>query len=585
MAETSLSIRDLQSVFVDDPQTGREQLRQLKSQEHGEFLRQAIHHLENGPNNSFSQVLLQMCREESSNLKSMLFTADLLSLDEAARLVRLSSKNDASFQVHLLASVKGEIDKSGSTIPNREFIRLLEILAKSVDLERLGGMLASLCEHPDDRLRSKVALLSGSLVRHLPKRMDLLKDIDPRVRANAVESLWGRRDAESIQILKDASVDAHHRIAANGLLGLYLAGEVCSIRGILKLSRDADLSRQLAGIWVLGQTKDPRFHTVIRENLSVTTGRVKFGMMSSGRKIRKRIDELHLSEALSAQVIYLERTDKGRVRLSFALKNRQGDHLKASELLGTQVLIQDGDLKVDQYYFEPRGAATEAHVACLMPLRTGVSNAVAAELVRAMESAIDQKRPDDAWKIQKYRLDGESSGAEGNPAPFEAQASVLRAEHLRSVKAFSSVTVAVEQMLTQFPPTASHKHLVLVMDPEIDRAYCPPDTWAELFQRHGVTLHVVMAGELDAEAAAGWRQLSQARRGLWIEAHQAGQLPEALAQVVQALQPHFYVTYQLGRSLPNSDPLEQILFEFIPESGYGRILIRGSQVQTVTLDS
>lgn len=575
MAETSFSIEELEKLFGEDPKRGHEQMRAWKSEHRAEFLRMAIGVLEQGTANSFSQVLLQLCREDSSSLNQMLGTADLLSLDEAARLLRVSSRNDPSYQVDLVARVKAELDRNASAMANTEFSRLLDILARSVDPEKLGGMLSSLVEHPDERVRSKVAVIAAGNSRVASHKSGWLKDVDPRVRANAVESLWGRRDVEAIQLLKIACKDPHHRIAANALYGLYLAGEACSIRGVLRLFREVEVPRQLAGIWLLGQMGDPRFLTLVHENLALKTGRIKFALLNAGRKIKKNLEELRLRSRLEFQMVSFERAGRGRIRCSFLLRKPDGELLGANELLATQVLIQDGELKIDQFHFEPRGGSDAAHVAMAIPLRVGMSNVYAAKLVAAVEQAVEGKRNEDAWAIQKYQILS-APVAEAGDVTFTNSSSVLTQDQLRSVKGASAGFIeAVESLVGSFPVESSRRVVVGLLDPEVDLPPTPPERWAQLFERNGVIFHLICCRELEEETNRAWTQLCVSRKGTLLKAQNVEQLPAMFARLSAGFASHFYLTYQLGRSLPNPDPRERIQMEFIPTAGYGRVVIEG----------
>lgn len=573
MPDTSLSILEIERVFADDPKNGREQLCQLKASNHREFLSQAIQYLEVGNANSYSQVILQICREDAFNLNQMLFTADLLTLDEAARLLRVSSKNDPGYQEHLISSVMAEIEKAGFGIANQELTRLLEILAKSVDSERLSGMLAALCGHPDERLRSKVALLVGSLARKLPKRAELLKDIDPRVRANAVEALWGKRDSESMQLLKDSSLDAHHRVAANGLYGMYLGGELAAIRGILKLSREEDQERQLAGFWTLGKTGDPRFQTIIDENLPVRTGRAKFALLNAGRKIKTRVNQLRQLPPVLPEVLHFERLPTGRVCCTFLLRRETGERLHKHELLGTDVIVHDGDLSVDQFHFEARGSEAPVNVAFLVPGYAGIENPFASHLAGAVEAARTQKRAEDHWTIKEYGLSAvqggvTNSGTNSAEGPTEA----LRA--------------CVDRAVRSFPADAAFKQVVLLLDPSLEAEGLVPEHWPKLFDQCGAVLHVVCCRTLEAESLRSWRKLCIGSRGLFVQVENLLTLPATLGRIAVGLSSNFYLSYQLSRSLPNTDPLERLTLEFIPSAGYAKItVLRDGSIELNEMDT
>jgi len=580
VANPGFSIQQLEKVFTENPKLGHEQLREWKAADHAEFLRQAIDVLEIGLGNSFSQVVLQMCREDSSNLKQMLFTADLLSLDDAARLLRITSKNDPGYQVHLVSSVKAEFDQTGSGIESNEFTRLLEILSKSVDPERMGGMLSKLADHPDLRLRSKAAILAGSLSRQSLSRASLLKDADLRVRANAVEGLWGQLDHEAVQLLKEARLNPHHRVSANALYGLYLAGDLSSIRGILKLARESDVARQLAGIWLIGQTADPRFHLVLHENLSVRTGRVKFALLGAMRKIKKRQDELRAMPPLALRLVTYQRLQRGRVYLDFGLMQNDGSAYSPQRLLPTQILVQDGNLRIDGFHFEPRGNAQIAHLSFLIPHRTGIGNNLATQLVTAMESALKMKRDQDAWAIRKYRIQESTDLIEAVDLHFSTDANELGSNQLRSIHGVAETWLqGVEQALDAFPDGVETKQIVLVLDTELPASeggpQLPvPETWPERFKAQGLVLHVVCCRELETETQDLWRTFCHTTGGVFLDASAADSLPQALQTIASLSSAHFHLTYQLSRSLPNSDLLERVLLECWTNDGTARLVIQ-----------
>lgn len=54
--------------------------------------------------------------------------------------------------------------------------------------------------------------------------MARLGESDPRVRANAIESLWGVDSPEARTLLSFATNDANNRVVGNALLGLYHLG-------------------------------------------------------------------------------------------------------------------------------------------------------------------------------------------------------------------------------------------------------------------------------------------------------------------------------------------------------------------------
>lgn len=117
----------------------------------------------------------------------------------------------------------------------------------------------------DLRLRASLALAWGRLAKLAGEATAWLEDEDPRVRANAVESLWGRSDEQAVSIFTRKLEDTHQRVAANAAVGLYLAGRAESVLALWKMTRHAHPARRAAAVWAIGRTGDARFLPLLGE--------------------------------------------------------------------------------------------------------------------------------------------------------------------------------------------------------------------------------------------------------------------------------------------------------------------------------
>ena len=551
-------------------------MRQWKDNDHADFLAKSIEVLKRGEDNSFTQLILGLCRADGASIQQILFTANLLSLDEAARVVRLASKSDPGFQVHLVAAVMTEIEKAGSSVRSEDLAQLMEMLVHAVDANRLIPFLAKLCEHGDERIRSKAVLLTGRVARRLPKSMQLLRDVDPRVRANAVESLWGRKDAEAIQFLKEASLDSHHRVAGNALLGLYQAGDLSSIQGIVKMANDTEVGRQLAGIWLLGQTRDPRFVNFVQLALSTSTGRQKYALLKAGRMIKQRRDELMTKPALRMEAVRTERIENGQVLATFLVFTDEGRICMPDDILATNAVVMDGEMRIDHLRWAAWGGAENVHAAFLVPMRKGVGESFATQLVSAMELGISGKRRGDRWAIQKYELIPDSDASQVAPVEFSDSADSLRTEQLRAAMGASpGLAEGIERLIPMFPAGVDRKYLIMVLDPDLSPTFRAAAGWAERFKRHNVVPHVIACGDICDEAFEGWRQLCAATQGVFLECSHAAELPLALRRISLSLQSCFEISYKLGRMLPPVNGAEPVSIEIFANAGYGRLMLDG----------
>ena len=96
------------------------------------------------------------------------------------------------------------------------------------DPSRMMASMLRLLRHPNPYLRSKAVKVVGRGSKSPKWVRQRLADPDPRIRANAIESLWSVDNAEARSLLHFAAAeDGHNRVVANALLGLYYLGE-CS---------------------------------------------------------------------------------------------------------------------------------------------------------------------------------------------------------------------------------------------------------------------------------------------------------------------------------------------------------------------
>ena len=77
----------------------------------------------------------------------------------------------------------------------------------------------------------------------------LLTKRDPRVRANAIEALWGSDSALARGLFREASRDVNNRVAGNALLGLYLLGDTSAVPQILKMAAQPDPLFRATAAW------------------------------------------------------------------------------------------------------------------------------------------------------------------------------------------------------------------------------------------------------------------------------------------------------------------------------------------------
>lgn len=148
----------------------------------------------------------------------------LLPLDTAVRFAKEWMKYDSTLDIKLLHM---GFPSEATTVQSIDIVRAKRVLAIVSDLPACRHIrlpLVNLLHSPDPNVRSKAASLYGRTSQNADWVRKRLSETDARVRANAVESLWGTDSTSARAVLKEASRDHHHRVAANALVGLHRIG-------------------------------------------------------------------------------------------------------------------------------------------------------------------------------------------------------------------------------------------------------------------------------------------------------------------------------------------------------------------------
>jgi len=190
------------------------------------------------------------------------------SRSESVNLLRLLMRLDPMTDLELVKSVL----ENGGTTPEAEAasLRLLEVMAEVSNGARILLASAPLMRHPNPRIRSKAALLVGRKSRN-PKWIDRIQDEpDCRVRANAIESLWGMDFEGAKEVMLAAARDKHTRTAGNGMVGLYRLGSLESLALMAGGAASEDPAMRASSVWAMGETGDPRFLKILAPLMAQT---------------------------------------------------------------------------------------------------------------------------------------------------------------------------------------------------------------------------------------------------------------------------------------------------------------------------
>jgi hypothetical protein len=187
------------------------------------------------------------------------------SVAEAAALLLAALRMDPFVDAKLLRGMlawlaEGEHHNDGIVIQ-----RALAVFDAAGLGNRLLPMLIQLLRKSDVKVRSKVALILGRGNRQVAWAME---DPDPRVRANAVESLWEAERGLALRAFWKAIHDSDNRVAGNAILGLLRLGDPGAHAPLEQMSKHRSPQFRATAAWVMGQSGDASFHPTLEQMMA-----------------------------------------------------------------------------------------------------------------------------------------------------------------------------------------------------------------------------------------------------------------------------------------------------------------------------
>ncbi len=251
---------ELVSSFQADPVAARGGIRELFERDRTEFLRQAVYALLSsaGPGQKYLATLLV-----SNDLVPQLLVepGGACSTEAAKWLAGRVAGVDPLLDVKLMQYVWNS-PAAGNC---EAVLRVLEIIEFISDGTRILPILMQVMRSPDKRLRSKATLLAGRSKRDPWWLAKYLEEEDPRIRANAVEALWGKSTPAVVGLFRKVERDPHPRVIANALVGLYLAGDLDARLLLEQLATVGDASHRRSAAWAMGESGDRVFVPTLQE--------------------------------------------------------------------------------------------------------------------------------------------------------------------------------------------------------------------------------------------------------------------------------------------------------------------------------
>ncbi|MGH9666731.1 MAG: HEAT repeat domain-containing protein [Bryobacteraceae bacterium] len=296
-------------------------------------------------------------------LYTLLGDANNLTLEQGVAVGRSAQKLDPQIDAKLaqLVVTAAQNKEPGNFSAERAF----EIAVALTSGVCLLPILVQLLRSPNGRIRSRAALLVGRMAASARPMGGVLSEEDGRVRANAVESLWGLRSRDAEAVFRSASQDSENRTAGNGLVGLYKMGVAESIAQMLERARHPEPRWRATAAWAMGAAADPRFVPALKTMLTDPEPGVRRNALTALARIKRGMDQRFSSESLRLSLC-APRPNGDRVSTAVVVTNSAGDPV--TDLLPTQFIVWRDGAPVPEFEVAERKA--------IGPLTIGFASAV-----------------------------------------------------------------------------------------------------------------------------------------------------------------------------------------------------------------
>jgi hypothetical protein len=451
--------------FERDPSGIRKLIREMLDVDAPLFLQNALTVFREQPESRGSQYVVTLLVAHELLLPALCDPS--LDREQAMALARAALRVDSMAD---MALAKALVSQAPETLADPD--RLMDILDEISGGTRILPSLLRLLRHANPHIRSKAVLMIGRSspgVRWVERR---LADEDPRVRANAIESMWGMDRPDARALLQRAMDDSNNRVAGNAILGLYMIGDCSTIPVLLKMAESEMALTRSTAVWVMGETGDPRFLDVVAERLCDSDPMVRkraFWALSRVKAAVAKVAQIS-PWPMAGRFCHNEReTATHRVRL--AVTSADGKDLPL--ILPTQFLLTEDGQVVNEYEVAEKEPPPALSVAFVFPKTMGRAEPA---WVSGALHALQWKRVSDVWALASYQAGAgrqnqpPQSSAEAivfSPVPNAIRTTFLRPNHA-SVRPDLWTTIW-NAVRAQGPPARGENRLILFSNAEESR--------------------------------------------------------------------------------------------------------------------
>jgi hypothetical protein len=401
--------------------------------------------------------------------------------------------------------------------------------------------LVQLFRSSDPRIRSKVARLVGKYSQYQSFVARRLQEDDPRVRANAIESLWGVDTLVARRSLEAAVSDSNHRARINAIYGLYLLGNPSSVRLLIKQAKHLSPSFRVAAAWGMGQTADPRFSGTVKELMSDPDESVRRVANLAQSRIEARVNAERQKPAFRARIVRARGPDPDWRSVTMLLPREIAESVKP-----TNFMIEENGQPIFGFEVE--------HLTASVPLRLGIALPEAkanstwvVEAEAALKLAIATAGRKDAFAAIRYST-GERKPAASAKVVYTTRPDILSEQIGVQIPAADLQAALKELADNLFSPTEAERALLLFAETAPDGSdashYCPNSALSAALRSKPVPLHVIARADGEGEPL---KTASTTLDGIFLAAATPQALQQSCATVFNSFTERFEIRYYSER--------------------------------------
>jgi hypothetical protein len=398
--------------FAEHDPGSKKVLDQLSNADPLKFFAAGFHVVATTKSSPGSQYLVVLLAKDK-RLGNWLLDPKACTLKEAIAVARVA----ADTRVHLQATFEMALNKAlqnqASAANADRILRNLNLLEAIGSHSCWNSFQVELMAYPDKVVRSKAALLIGRSSKNSDWIVRRLLDRDPRVQANAVESLWGLDGAETKPHLLEALKSKNNRVFGNAAVGLYRLGDPTIIRVLLEATKHPEPLFQLSALWAIGQTQDPRFLPALTLQFKSAQGKLRLALAGAMSRIRQREQSAVKANPLHMDIGPVVMEPDGKRRLVVTLSTRPAKNL--SGLKPTEFLIWENGSPVEDYRVRLISPSDHALAGFVAPWFASPGEPLEKAVREGLQQCLGMKRPDDPWRVDRYGLAGTQAADEKPP--------------------------------------------------------------------------------------------------------------------------------------------------------------------------